>query len=542
MNSNFDTRKVLIADDSKLVTSSITSILNQSGMDDIYYAYKPSQVIDLCRKTQFDLILCDYNFQASLNGYQLLEELQYARILPPHTTFTFLTGEDNPNVIRSIEDSDADDYFVKPLNFKIFRDRLFLAMKKRAVLLPIFKNLQALNFSGVIETSSTLLSLYPEYSVFIRQYRALAMVKSKQFTDARKEYESLLNEYDFDWIKIALANTLIKTNDLGKAQQVLNAVHNKSSNPYYHDEMSKIAVENDNFTAAIKHLKQSIALLDAGAERELVITNLSLANESYDDAVTYIRRYGEKNAHTFRDEIFTKLNFTRCYLYRALNNPLSNCFESLLFGLNPIINDIQRHPQLKTHALLLSAHIALIRGDLKTATSGVKQALKNNDLTHFYDLYHLCVLLERCSFLEEMESVLPIAHAAISQLQHPSIRRSQMHMLKKLTLRLVQAQRRVDSIRKQLLEKKSKSTLGMTSHFDHYCKLHDLFPHSEKICLAIVKLASLRPFAYHGEYRIFNKLNECDQVVTTAYSREELSTMSYAAMYQSAKDNITADN
>lgn len=78
----------------------------------------------------------------------------------------------------------------------------------------------------------------------------------------------------------------------------------------------------------------------------------------------------------------------------------------------------------------------------------------------------------------------------------------------------------------------------MTSHFDHYFKLHDLFPHSEKICLAIVKLASLRPFAYHGEYRIFTKLNECDQVVTTAYSREELSTMSYSAMYQSAKDNI----
>lgn len=358
--------------------------------------------------------------------------------------------------------------------------------------------------------------------------------------DARKEYESLLNEYDCDWIKIVLVNTLIKTNDLEKAQQVLNTVNDKSENPYYHDEMSKIAVENDDFNAAIKHLKHSIALLDTGAERELVITNLSLANEQYDDAVTYIRRYNEKNAYTFKDDIYTKLNFTRCYLYRALNNPLSNCFESVLSGLNPIIRDIQNHPQFKTHALLLSAHIALIRGDIKAAASGVKQALKSNDLTHFYDLYHLCVLLERCSFLEEMESVLPIAHAAISQLQHPSILRSQLHMLKKLKRRLVQDQRKVDSIRRQLSEKKSTSTPGMTSHFDHYFKLHDLFPHSEKICLAIVKLASLRPFAYHGEYRIFNKLDECDQVITTTYSRKELNDMSYATMYQSAKENITS--
>lgn len=538
MLPNLNKRKVLIADDSKLVTSTITSILKQSGMDDISYAHKPEEIIRLCEQTQFDLILCDYNFQASLNGFQILEELQYSKLLPAHTTFVFLSGEDNPKIIRSIQDSDADDYFFKPLNFKIFRNRILSAMERRAALLPIYKQLQSLNFSGATEACDAFLPLYPEYSIVIKQYRALALVNSKQFFAAQEEYQGLLDDYGFDWVKIALANTLIKSNQLEKAQQVLNSVNDQVENPYYHDEMSKIAVEKDDFTTAIKHLKQSIALVDSGAERELVITNLSLANESYDDAVTYIRRYEEKNAHTFRDEIYTKLNFTRCYLYRALNNPLSNCFESLLSGLNPIISDIHSHPQFKTHALLLSAHISLIRGDLKSATSGIKQALKTNELTHFYDLYHLCVLLERCSLLEEMESVLPLAHSAISDLQHPSIRRSQMHMLKKLKERLLEAQLRVDSIRKQLSEKKSNATLGMTSHFDHYFKLHDLFPHSEKICLAIVKLASLRPFAYHGEYRIFTKLNECDQVVTTAYSREELSTMSYSAMYQSAKDNI----
>ncbi|NVC95562.1 response regulator [Vibrio natriegens] len=538
MLPNLNKCKVLIADDSKLVTSTITSILNQLGMDDISYAHNPQQIIELCNPTQFDLILCDYNFHASLNGFQILEELQYARLLPAHTTFIFLSGEDNPKVIRSIQDSDADDYFFKPLNFKNFRNRILTAMERRAALLPISKNLLELNYNGAAQASDTLLSLYPEYAIYIKRYCALALVKSKQLVSDRKAYQELLDTYGFDWIKIALANTLIKSNKLKEAKEVLNTVNDKSENPYYHDEMSKIAVEKDDFTTAIKHLKQSIALVDAGAERELVITNLSLANESYDDAVTYIRRYEEKNAHTFRDEIYTKLNFTRCYLYRALNNPLSNCFESLLSGLNPIISDIHSHPQFKTHALLLSAHIALIRGDLKSATSGVKQALKTNELTHFYDLYHLCLLLERCSLLDEMESVLPLAHSAISDLQHPSIRRSQIHMLKKLKKRLLEAQLRVDSIRKQLSEKKSTATLGMTSHFDHYFKLHDLFPHSEKICLAIVKLASLRPFAYHGEYRILNKLNECDQVVTTAYSREELITMSYAAMYQSAKDNI----
>ncbi len=538
MTLSFDTCKILIADDSKLVTTSISTILSQSGKNDIFYAFTPFEVINLCKQMRFDLIICDYNFQDSLNGFQLLEELQYKKLLPAHTTFIFLTGEDNSKVVRSIEDSDADDCLLKPLNYKIFLERIVAAMKRRSALLPIYQQLHEQNFESTVEVCTELLRIHPEYDILIRRYRALAMVKMKQFDCAQKEYEQLLLKHNFDWIKIALANTLIKIDELDKAEKILDQVADKTNAPYYHDEKSKIAVEKDDFSTAMQHLKQSIMLLDAGAERELVITNLSLANESYDDAVTYIRRYYEKNEHTFRGEVYTKLNFTRCYLYRALNNPLSNCFESLLFGLNPLITEINNDSRLKTHSVLISAHIALVRGDHSTANSCVKQALRSNDLTHFYDLYHLCVLLERCSFLDEMKRILPKTRAAISDTQHPSIRRSQIHMLKKLEIRLVEAEGRVDAIRKQLAEKKSTPRPGLATHFDHYFKLHDIFPHSQTICLAIVKLASLRPFIYQGEYRIFNKLDACDQVVTSSFSSEELFNMRYSHMYESARANI----
>ncbi len=81
--------KVLVADDSRLVTSSVTAILRQLDLSDIYYAYKPFEVINLCKQMHFDLVICDYNFQTQLNGFQLLEELKHAQILPAHTTFVF---------------------------------------------------------------------------------------------------------------------------------------------------------------------------------------------------------------------------------------------------------------------------------------------------------------------------------------------------------------------------------------------------------------------------------------------------------------------
>ena len=50
--------KVLVADDSRLVTSSVTTILRQVGFDKIYYAYKPFDAIYQCRQIEFDLIIC----------------------------------------------------------------------------------------------------------------------------------------------------------------------------------------------------------------------------------------------------------------------------------------------------------------------------------------------------------------------------------------------------------------------------------------------------------------------------------------------------
>ncbi|MEF1310862.1 response regulator [Vibrio mytili] len=530
--------KVLVADDSRLVTSSITLILRQAGFKDIICAFTPMEVVSLCKQTHYDLIICDYNFQTQFNGFQILEELRHHKTLPAKTAFIFLTGENDMRIVRSIIDSEPDDYLLKPFSQVFFRARVLSVIRRRSALLQIFEKLHAVDYEGVVHACDELQPLHPEYSKLIRKYRAHALVQNKQFTKARDEYELLLKEDNFDWIKTALANTLIESNDLGQAQQLLETLQSKKDNPFYHDEMAKLAVLNEDLPKAIEHLKESTMLLDAGAERELVIANLSLAESSFEDAVIYIKRYYEKNRNTFRGGVFTKLNYIRCFLYRELFNPSNSNFENILYGLNPMISEIEKVDHLKTQALLIKAHIALIKGNLKTAMSAVQQALKSNNLTHFYDQYHFCLLLEYCSFFKDVKALLPQTRESIGKTQHPSILRSQVHMFKNLEKNLYESHKKISALRQFLSTKKSISTSEVTSHFDRYFQLHDLLPNSTKICLAILKLASMRPLDYQGNYHIFNKLESCDYVVRSLYSDEELHQMNYDSMYQSAKNNI----
>ncbi len=541
MSLRFKNYSVLVADDSRLVTSSITAILKQFGCEQIHCAYKPMEVIQKCRQNQFDFIICDYNFQSQLNGFQLLEELNHDKILPAHTVFMFLTGENDLRVVRSIIDAEPDDYLLKPFKNQFFLERLTNAMNRKQALLPIYEQLNKQDYNGVIKACDESLKVRPEYSKLIRKFKANALVKCKEYVSARTEYEDMLSEDNFDWIKTALANTFIETEEVTRAQEILETVQSKQENPYYHDEMSSIAVLNNDLPQAIMHLKQSAMLLDSGAERELVIANLSISNQNYGDAVTYMTRYYERNKGTFRSSVYTQLNLVRAYLYRARNIQNKGLFERQLHMLNPFIEEVRKASDLDNCHRLIRSHIAFIRGDLKAAIDELKPTLQHIKTMHFYDIYHLGYLLEQCSYFNEVKQILPQSRIAMDENQHPSILRSQTHMLLNFESRLQEVTTEIDSLRNKLSE--AKVTFGdsasITKYVDHYFRLHNLSPNSKRLCMAIIKFISQSPFEYDGEYKIFNKLTECHEVIVKLSSEEELAETQYLAQYEAAKKNIS---
>jgi len=539
MSISFKNYTVLIADDSRLVTGSISVVLKKLGCEQVHFAYKPFEVIQKCRQNRFDLIICDYNFQQQLNGFQLLEELNHLKLLPARTVFMFLTGENDLRVVRSIIDAYPDDYLLKPFNNQFFIDRLTHSLKRKLALLPIYEQLSNHNYQGVITACNVCLKEYPEYKKQIRKFKASALVRCKEYSSARVEYEDMLNEDNFDWIKTALANTFIETDDVAKAKEILDTVKSKDDNPYYHDEMSNIAVLNNDLPQAISHLKQSAMLLDAGAERELVIANLSLANRCFDDAVVYMTRYYEKNRNTFRGGIYTQLNLVRCHLYKATGSTNRNVFERLVQTLNPLIDEVRKRASLEHAHKMLMSHIAFIRGDLKTAISELKQVLPKIKSMHFYDLYHLVCLLEQYSFLNEVKQVLPQCRVSIDGNQHPSILRSQTHMLISFESQLQQVQSEIGTIRQNLTTPVTMTGPSVTAqHIDWYFRLHDLSPNSKKLCMAIIKFIAYYPVSYDGNYKIYDKIKQCHEVIVKLSSEEELVGLDYFNQYETAKKNI----
>ncbi len=531
---------VLVADDSRLVCNTVVVILREMGFDSekIFIAYKPKDVMHYCRSTSFDIIICDYNFNSYINGYQLLEELRHYNLLKKEAMFMFLTGESDPSAVRSMVTSAPDDYVLKPFNKPFLASRLLSGLRKKRSLLPIYENVVGQNYSEAVNQCSELLPSFPQYETSIRKIKAESHIELEQFSQAKLEYQALLNNNQLDWVKTSLASTMIKLDEIDNAKDVLATLKNQQDNPFYHDEMAVISALNDDIPLAIQHLKLSTQLLETGAERELVIANLSLAIEEFEDAYSYMSRYVEINENTYRSSEYHIVNFVRSFLYRFTSTKHLGAFENQMILVKPKITELNRNEDLLPQVNLIKAHIELIRGELFKALHYISQIRLAKDM-HFYDYYHYIYLIDQCSIIKDMNQLMTQCRVSISQEQDISIKKSQQLMFDRLESKLKEKHQKITQVKADIARLQAEGITDTELYFDKYSQLKQLLPNGHKVSLAIVKFLVRVEHPVKVTANLHSLLRDCNDVIKRAMSKTELDNMKYDKMYEAARQKLT---
>ena len=105
------TCKLLILDDDKLVTSSLKSLLNLEGFNDVVLFNAPFEAIEYLKNNHRDVIISDFMMD-DMNGLEFLSE---AKKICPNASMILLTGyADKENAIKAINDVGLYKYIEKP--------------------------------------------------------------------------------------------------------------------------------------------------------------------------------------------------------------------------------------------------------------------------------------------------------------------------------------------------------------------------------------------------------------------------------------------
>ena len=102
-----------------------------------------NEVLELCRRNRYDVILHDYNLGEGLNGQQVLEQLHAEQLLSPHCIFIMVTAENTQAMVLAALECEPDDYLTKPFNKVTLQTRLERLIRRKQVLAPVLNAQEA---------------------------------------------------------------------------------------------------------------------------------------------------------------------------------------------------------------------------------------------------------------------------------------------------------------------------------------------------------------------------------------------------------------
>ncbi|CAK2160842.1 Response regulator [Vibrio crassostreae] len=522
----------LIVDDSSIVLSTIRNMLVHIGFSErlISIAKSPRIAMAITSDATFDVIICDYNFGNTINGKQLFEELKQSKRLKDDGIFILVTGENSALTIRPILELRPDNYLLKPFNRETLKQRITSSLTKKSVLQNIYKAECDNNYEQGLKYCEELIAFHPEYFATIQQFKGSFLSKLKLYEQAKRVYESALDEGSFDWAQAGLANSLANLGRLDEAQCMIESlIDSAPTSTLYQDQAAQVNLISNKVPDAIVHFKLASELTPGNSERELAIANLCLSVNDSKSALAHYQNYIQINRDTFRDTLYMKLNHIRFLLYCA-SDEVNN--QTTLDQVNYLISKIptEERTELKVDLALIAAHIAMESKQYQKAVTILTTLHDKNDFNAFPVIYHHTWLLDKMSCENEFKVADNRCGMLIIKTANETVISSQMTMSAEM--------KRRNTEKMEWLKQKNITIKQASSDYKQvlgaYLDIHKRCPMIKNVCMNIVKLLSVIWPDSMGAKQVLSIIQQCDEVITQLYTLDELTKNNYQNYYRKA--------
>lgn len=205
MKMNFDLKKILVIEDQAIIRETIKHILYSLGARHIVEAGTGINGIVEMRRSQFDIVLCDYNLGDGKNGQQVLEEAKHFKLLPFNAVFIMITVEQSKNMVLSALDCKPDDYLIKPFNRLQLSTRIERCIARKEYLASIEREIDIGNVYQAIQNCEKLLQQGNKKTrLHVLKIRADLALVIRDFKAAKRIYQEILEERDLPWAKLGM--------------------------------------------------------------------------------------------------------------------------------------------------------------------------------------------------------------------------------------------------------------------------------------------------------------------------------------------------
>ena len=359
---DYSKKRFLVVDDFSEFRSSIKGVLRLLAVQHIDTAATGDEVLELCRKKRYDIILHDYNLGAGKNGQQVLEQLHAEGLLNPHSIFVMVTAENTQAMVLAALECEPDGYLTKPFNRATLQQRLDRIVKKKQALAPVLNAVQQEDHAGTLRAANAIMQTTPRLGSECRRYMAAALYRQGEFATLENLLEGINKERLVGWAALLLAEIWRQQGEYKKAEKLYQAaIRQFPMLPDLLDGMASLFSDQGDYNAAEEWLLRGVKLSPNTLSRQVRLARHALLNGHPAVATKALRQAVTLGRHAvnFNPEWLLQLAFSLLPADSAADGKLLQEINNLLDDLD---KSQRNHPYLPTAS-------ALLRADLKPGAS-----------------------------------------------------------------------------------------------------------------------------------------------------------------------------
>lgn len=307
---DFSKKRFLVVDDFSEFRSSIRGILRLLGVQHIDTAANGTDVLELCRRHRYDVILHDYNLGDGLNGQQVLEQLHAEHLLSAHCIFIMVTAENTQAMVLAALECEPDDYLTKPFNKVTLQTRLERLARRKHVLAPVLNALEAGDSLAVLQTCQAIAQQEPRHAVLCHRYMADALHALSRYTELEQLLEQQARSRPTGWNLQALARLWLRQGRLDQVTRLLTAaVRQLPMMPELRDMQAELAALKNDLPATLDALQQAVTLSPNTMRRQIKLSSQAWLNDDIQTTQHALRQCWEAGRYsaTFDPELLWQL-------------------------------------------------------------------------------------------------------------------------------------------------------------------------------------------------------------------------------------------
>jgi DNA-binding NarL/FixJ family response regulator len=435
--------RCLVVDGNVAIAKSIKSMLIRMGYSEslITLCKTPNMAVESAKKHKYKIVISEYHFGKQINGQKLFEELSYFQTIDHNTIFIIVTSENSLERVAAVVDLNPDNYLLKPFSYTDLKTRVLRAIEGKQFLTPIINRKLANDSIGGIAECDRLLKTRKGFKSAILKYKGQFLSQLNIHDKAVALYNEINKDKCIDRVELGIANSHLYLDKLVDANVLLDKlIEKKPFNTNNRPATVSASMITRNIPRAIEHLEFVNQLIPGNSVRELVFSYLCLAENDTEMALVRYHAYLELNRNTYRDNVFSKLNLLRFFLFtfkvtgKKVDIQNHQFYPVFLTLLNEVFSDTHKAHNLDNEKKAVTAHLLALNGELSKAARLIVDVVSELDLErlNFNFGLHLLILLDQLHLDNLYKSFILSAITQVSKSKDDElIVHSRLHLLER---------------------------------------------------------------------------------------------------------------